>query len=382
MYSLEWGTLTQVTKALSLLASLVSQNSGHNKCCLTANHLGLAAGLASLVGFSDLAWLVLLPPSETHVSEYFVHGMLAFYFILAELDRVQWRIAVREAKLLENQYQGSIRHASCSQIQDELSIRSEIGNEVDEVDKVIQVLLKAGMTSDALRTAYMRGVVLRHSGVIQWAIPAIVLGPFLILASWHLTMHFVLFAAPDDRVIHLDWYNAFLQAVSIIARLCFWITLFRGSVDERCFMLNAMTKTVAPCWFLYTTLPNMSSQPMIAASRTSYHLSFVVALLFALLGIMDWSGRFCCFMLFPIMDVRLKVNGTLMFLAFTVVFGSVRGIRGTLKLPFGPFFAQMILSRVFCQVSSESTDETSDELERSDSSPQSDGTVASGRSRS
>ena len=103
------------------------------------------------------------------------------YFLLAEVDRVNCQTETEEAEALQNQYQGSIRHASCSEVQDEVNIRHEIGDQVDEVDQAIQVLLKAGMTSDALRAAYLQGVELRHAGSVQVAIPVLVLGPLLLL---------------------------------------------------------------------------------------------------------------------------------------------------------------------------------------------------------
>ncbi|CAK9091064.1 unnamed protein product [Durusdinium trenchii] len=141
----------------------------------------LAACLACLIrSLNSFVKVEPLLPEDDRTVQYSLRSMLIFYFMLAGLDRVNLHIAAREAELLENQYQGSIRQASCSQIQDEMNTRSEIGNQVDKVDKVIEVLLKAGMTSDALRDAHMHGVVLRHSGVVQLAIPLIVLGPFVI----------------------------------------------------------------------------------------------------------------------------------------------------------------------------------------------------------
>ena len=84
-------------------------------------------------------------------AKYGNRACIVLYFLLAEVDRVNCQTEQQEAQALRHQYEGSIRHASCSEVQDEVNIRNEIGDQIDEVDKVIQVLLKAGMTSDALR---------------------------------------------------------------------------------------------------------------------------------------------------------------------------------------------------------------------------------------
>lgn len=98
--------------------------------------------------------------------------------MLAEVDRVNWQTEKHEAEELEQSYQGSIRDASCLESQDERNIWNEIGTLADEVDKVIRVLMKAGMTSDALRDAYLKGAELRHAGSTQLAIPIVVLPGF------------------------------------------------------------------------------------------------------------------------------------------------------------------------------------------------------------
>ena len=91
---------------------------------------------------------------------------------------MNWQTEKHEAEELEQSYQGSIRDASCLESQDERNIWNEIGTLADEVDKVIRVLMKAGMTSDALRDAYLKGAELRHAGSTQLAIPIVVLPGF------------------------------------------------------------------------------------------------------------------------------------------------------------------------------------------------------------
>ena len=301
-------SLTRAMRELTLLAGLISQNIGHNTLCLIVNHVGLVACLARLIDSSSSHPLVAadpLLPEEDIPLQHIEHNLLLFYFILAELDRVHLSVASHEADLLENQYQGSLRQACCSEIRDEMNIRSEIGDQVDEVDKVIQVLLRAGMTSDALRDAHMHGVVLEHAGVVQLAIPMLVLGPLLIEGFFAFARHIAVYFAPDDRITHIDWFHLFLQAVSCIARLSFVTLLWRRSADERCFMLNMIGKIAGPALFMATFLKTTTTQLWLLASEILYHLSFVVVCVFAFLG-----------------------------------------IRGTLKLPFGPWFAQIMLTRI------------------------------------
>ncbi|CAK8986600.1 Uncharacterized protein SCF082_LOCUS620 [Durusdinium trenchii] len=240
------------------------------------------------------------------LSDLYLQIMLILFFLLAEVDRVRLGIAAHEADLLQNQYQGSICHASCSELQDEQNIWTEIGNKRNDVDKAIQVLLKAGMTSDALRHAHLQGVALKHSGVVLLAIPVLVLGPLLMAGFWQLGRHVVLLWGCDERVTYFDWFYAPLQALSIVARLGFLTLLLRSSVDERCFMLNVMAKTIALVWSLFLFAQSLQRwMPSTLTSVILYHLSFVVVWSFALLG-----------------------------------------IRGTLKLPFGKCLAEVFLSRI------------------------------------
>eukprot|EP00913_Durusdinium_trenchii_P025261 g23715.t1 len=215
---------------------------------------------------------------ERHIMQTSVRSMIVMYFVLAEADRIHWRVAEQEADKLQDDYQGSIGHSSCSERQDEVHIWNEIGDQ---------------------------GVKLRHAGVVQMAIPILALGPLLLLGIWDVGFYVFLFYAPDDRVTQLDWFNASMQAVSIIARLGFLTLLLRCSIDERYFMLSAMTKTVAPIWFFYGELSIYTQGSISSASRDLYHLSFVLVLFFAILG-----------------------------------------IRGTLKLPFGRVLTEVFLSRI------------------------------------
>ncbi|CAK8988621.1 Probable protein phosphatase 2C 22 (AtPP2C22) [Durusdinium trenchii] len=307
--------LVMILKMLALLANLLSQNCGHIRICLIANHIGLASGTATVLG-SNFQARFPVPPLSKELNlavDRYARVCIVLYFLLAEGDRVNWRLEKHEAEELQNNYQGSLRHASCSYIQDEVNIRNEIGGHVDEVDKVIQVLLKAGMSSDVLREAYLQGVQVRHAGVVQLAIPLIVLGPQLLLGCWHLVGFLLLLHTGPGYATYEEgwpkpeplWFITSLQASSIFARIGFIALLCRGSIDERCFMLNTMAKTIAPIFFVELGLLTFEAPAAFVSLVGVYHLSFVVVLAFAALG-----------------------------------------IRGTLRLPGGRCLAELFLSRV------------------------------------
>ena len=340
--------LVVIMKMLALLASLVSQNCGHHRLCLIANHVGLSSGVAAFIGTTcpHEFWPLLPETSTLHAATYtYTRASILAYFLLAEVDRVNWQTEKRQAEELQHHFQGSIRHASCSEVQDEINIRNEIGDQVDEVDKVIHVLLRAGMTSDALRAAYLQGVELLHAGVVQLAIPIIVLGPLLMLGGWHLARYITLFDAPDNRTTNVHWsqvhwFITSLQALSIFARLCFLTLLVMRPIDERCFMLNAMAKTVAPILFCFVQLSFLGNEALFCSFLSLYHASFLVVLLFAVLG-----------------------------------------IQGTLQLPCGRFLTQIFVARVLPRPKISSGVEywLSDTDESTDGSPdgEDDGTAES-----
>ena len=274
--------LIVMMRMLAFLAIPVSQNSGQIRLCLIANHVGLATSAAAVIACAHHELLPLNPQiTARQAANYrFARACILVYFLLSELDRVNWQTEMQQAEELQNNFQGSVRRASCSDSKDELNIRHEIGDQVDEVDKVIQVLLKAGLTSDALRDAHLQGVELEHAGVVQVAVPALVLGPLLLLSFWHL-LPCIDDEIADIRWSQINWSFAFMQALSILTRLCFLILLLARSIDERCFMLNVLSKTMGPIMFLFfLEIPALYSSFVFM-----YHLSFLLVLFFACAGI-------------------------------------------------------------------------------------------------
>lgn len=59
----------------------------------------------------------------------------------------------------------TVRHASCSNLSDELRIRSAIAGFEDEVDTAIHVLMLAGAYTPTLRRAYDQGEDIRGAGI-------------------------------------------------------------------------------------------------------------------------------------------------------------------------------------------------------------------------
>ncbi|CAK9066506.1 Uncharacterized protein SCF082_LOCUS33844 [Durusdinium trenchii] len=316
--------LILILRMLSLFASLVSQHCGQMRLCLIANHLGLASGVAAIIGgellLSGFSYLTLVTTNLLAIIKYASYFCIVLYFLLAEVDRVSCQIEAQEAEALQHHYQGSIRHASCSEVQDEVNIRNEIGDQVDEVDKVIQVLLKAGMTSDALRDAHLQGVELRHAGFVQLAIPVLVLGPLLMLGCWLVGRYIYLLVEEADPIPRVYTLWACIETESVLARFMFLGLFCRSSIDERCFMLNVMAKIVTVFYFCLVELGPLGNQAMFSILLIVYCLSFLAVLVFSALG-----------------------------------------IRGTLKLPCGRLLAQFFVSRLslpsqFHPVETESSD--------------------------
>ncbi|CAK9076395.1 Uncharacterized protein SCF082_LOCUS36833 [Durusdinium trenchii] len=325
------------------LAGVVSENFGY-VICLIANHLGLAASTALAVGWTMKPdWLQVqgLPDQEAYVVQRVIFLTAVAFFLVSEVDRLHYAARELEGLQLRKHYQGSTRYASCSERHDEEKICQEIGEKAHSVDQVIQVLISAGMSSPALREAQMQGVSIEHAGDAQFAIPSLFLGPQLLLGIWQLGRYATL--------VHwkhwIGWQSMMLQALSVFARLCFIILLCWRSIDERCFMLKVMTKLVS-----VMVIPGLVAFCLGASLLTTvmivfiaFHISFLLVLVFAFLG-----------------------------------------IRGTLHLPGGPVLVQFFLtrfqrgscdapdtdaaSRTASRTASDATGESTESTERGESS--------------
>eukprot|EP00931_Biecheleriopsis_adriatica_P068603 TRINITY_DN42533_c0_g1_i1.p1 TRINITY_DN42533_c0_g1~~TRINITY_DN42533_c0_g1_i1.p1 ORF type:complete len:457 (+),score=75.51 TRINITY_DN42533_c0_g1_i1:31-1401(+) len=112
---------------------------------------------------------------------------MAVYFIVAEADRIRIATTRKTIAQLRDGYSGSIQHAECSVATDEANIRSEIGNDIQAVDHSIQVLISAGMSSQALRTAEEAGVNVKNIGIQGISVPFLTLTttPLLAWLFWY-----------------------------------------------------------------------------------------------------------------------------------------------------------------------------------------------------
>lgn len=301
-YSVPYATV------LALLASLVSQICGHARLCLIANHVGLAFA-TSLLKLMHLNKIVfpLLPESMKPGLDQALRVEVMLYFFLAEVDRVRWQVEQESEGQLRNQFPGSVRHASCSDAQDTVNIFSEIVHQIDDVDKAIRTLLKAGLSSDAFRHADAQGVELQHAQAVHLAIPALVLGPGVLLNSYLLLRISYIKVATSEPIVDALWPFVVIWILALLARLYLWKLLLSRSVDERCWILSVMSRTVAP-WVVCCLALELSTRSFAnTLARFFYYLSFLVTCFFSALG-----------------------------------------IRGTLSLPFGKLLAKFYLQHLSC----------------------------------
>jgi hypothetical protein len=225
----------------------------------------------------------------------------------------------------QSRYEGSIKYAKCSQEADAVSIRREIGDQVDKVDHAIHVLMAAGMSTPALRDI-ARSVDIQHA-----AFPEITGAIFLFVpfATNALTMTVVSFFY-NERL----WYRPGLAGVSVLSRLGLLFLLCRSDWDEQRFILKVMNK------FLFVA---MLGWLILVAFFLSLHLTISAV----------WN-------------IWLLIGDTclLSMLSFALL-----GIRGTSKLPFGLKILQIFFSRgsntwtalALCVRSNPATYHTSDE---------------------
>ncbi|CAL1155901.1 unnamed protein product, partial [Cladocopium goreaui] len=168
---------------------------------------------------------------------------ISFAFCFMEVDRIQARSTVLEAKELQHGYRGSIEYATCSQETDETSIRKEIADQVDRVDHAIHVLLTAGMSTPLLRDI-ARMVSIEHAAFSEVTAAVFLLGPVAIAGfAVVLFQHGVMASEPA--------YRATLVGISLLSRLILVLLLCRSHWDEQRYILKIMSKLLAMYFWLY-----------------------------------------------------------------------------------------------------------------------------------
>merc|ERR550534_3398490 len=117
--------------------------------CLGAFGSGLYGGL--YLHHDTLVNLHLLEVSDEWISaQRRLSWACMIYFVIAEMDIALSVSALVEAAELLRGYTGTVRDASCSKSEDVSTISAEIEGCVEEVDRSVQVLVKAGMSTRGL----------------------------------------------------------------------------------------------------------------------------------------------------------------------------------------------------------------------------------------
>eukprot|EP00435_Cladocopium_sp_Y103_P056819 s929_g19.t1 len=220
---------------------------------------------------------------------YWLNISLAFCFM--EVDRIQARSTVLEAEELQQGYQGSIEHATCSQETDATSIRREIADQVHCVDHAIHVLLTAGMSTPALRDI-ARMVRIEHAAFSEITAAVFLLGP---VAFAGFAVNLLQGVNAGEPV-----YRGTLVGVSLLSRLILLLLLCRSHWDEQRYILKIMSKFLAVLFWVYlcTMLLNIFlRQFSVGAAARSWLLigdiCSVPSVFFALLGIPGLANLPC-----------------------------------------------------------------------------------------
>jgi len=231
-HDLYWAAVT-----LPYLGSAILANSLARRTC----HLVGAAALAfyaATAGMED-------PYSKQEggtAREAALSSILVCFFFLSEVDRARSEVASREADFLSQGYKGSIRHAACSVKSDAEDILSEIGSKSSEVDKAIQVLMRAGMWNRSLRAAAEAGVDVKGAAHMEFAMPLTSWAVQLVLLSFLLSFH--------------DEVSRMLGLVNLILQLSWFALVAYLPQDRRAFGIKAMSK-LSPLWALAAVLTHL-----------------------------------------------------------------------------------------------------------------------------
>eukprot|EP00913_Durusdinium_trenchii_P005379 g5015.t1 len=292
---------------VATLAALLSAFT-RKRCNQAANYLGLLvctcldAGLCWIGGSEtvrleslEIRWSPLrralrfqaLPPPIENIAQHVTFLGFTSYFVLAESDRVRSLQIEEEGRQLRKGYQGSIRFADCTGAADRQNIWDEIGDKVDAVDHAVHVLISAGVSSPALRCAEEQGVDIQDAGHAEVAIAVVFLGPFLCLSILNPTVVILV-----DEQTTLSWTNTSVVLLGAFARLMFLVVMCARSLDERSFMLKVISKLMTsvglPAVSVIAVIVHFNDHVASLVVKwvfTSFHATFVVSLLFALLGI-------------------------------------------------------------------------------------------------
>lgn len=221
----------------------------------------------------------------------------ALFFIVSDYDRISHEMSCQESENLK--YRGSIVNARCSDPDDASKIRAEIGESEGHVDRAVQTLICAGMSSRELREAEDAGIDIKHFSGHN-------------LAFWA-------FAVVRNLEVQLAIRQSSLQALhwaGIVMTVLLVLTYLRNREDGRVFCGLALSKFEISI-----------DLPAHAVSRICWKLGHISVM--DMLEIQGWVG---CLILGCIIALNIL------------------GIHRIVKVPCGRFIAQVIVAREFGQL--------------------------------
>eukprot|EP00928_Gymnodinium_smaydae_P059146 TRINITY_DN4239_c0_g2_i1.p1 TRINITY_DN4239_c0_g2~~TRINITY_DN4239_c0_g2_i1.p1 ORF type:complete len:602 (+),score=63.19 TRINITY_DN4239_c0_g2_i1:62-1867(+) len=206
--------------------------------------------------------------------------VVVLYFFASELERVKAVRSDAEASQLQKNFQ-SVALAECSNPDDVVAIKAEIGQDMSEVDMSISVLMSAGMSTPDLRQAALLGASVDDAGYTSAT------GIVVSIGFW-LLGNFLFFSVIDDKMWYLIPVYVFLKLLILLA----YVTLFykRRRRDQRAFMFSASSKMcIGGLMLMFVAIPG----PEEGGTGTDLMLPFltmevvflVPALLLSYLGV-------------------------------------------------------------------------------------------------
>jgi len=168
------------------------------------------------------------------------------FFIIAETDRIRRIKWHSESAQLAAGYGGSIVNAKCSHDADRLQIFAAIGGRVDDVDRMIETLMIAGVSTKRLREASLAGVDVSTSAYTEFA------GVFLML-SLRIFAAAIVFETKD-------LVACIFMALLVVVEAWSWCACWRAPIDRTIFSINVthasvviMIPIAALGWFVFRT---------------------------------------------------------------------------------------------------------------------------------
>ncbi|CAE8716958.1 unnamed protein product [Polarella glacialis] len=149
---------------------------------LAINSLGMFLASASLGQILAEAALESVATCKQCVTFYLI---FFGYFLLSEVDRVRATRQIEEARCLSRGFT-SVQNADCSSPADALQIQQEIQREMAEVDEAIVMLRSSGMSTPALREAFLHGADVRGAGNISYSNLCFSMGMWFLLQGLYL----------------------------------------------------------------------------------------------------------------------------------------------------------------------------------------------------